>query len=122
MDGVPDQMTSDYSWIVEAAVRKGGAAFNSALLALFLYAAYVLYGYGMSLLDEAGGIGLLVSTASGTSEAAAFALSPGASGRVLSYAGAWLSLIAAAGCGWMALLGLRWFFHAVLRAAMSLKL
>ena len=114
-------MNLDIAALVESVVRKGGAAFNAILLGAFLYAALSLYGYGTEKLEEAGGTGHLLAALSGPSEAAAFALSPGAAGRIASYAAAWLSLVAAAGCGWMSLLGMRWFFHAALRAAMSLR-
>lgn len=114
-------MNLSLSEVLESVVRKGGTAFNGLILAGFIYAAFSLYGAGNGYLVEAGGVSGLKSALSSVQAAAGFALSPDAAWRILSYALAWLSYIGAAGCGWMALLGLRWFFHALVRWTMTFR-
>lgn len=114
--------------LIEDIVRKAGTLFNAAVLAFFIYAAVRLYGYGMASLAEAGGLGGLswigrsvADPREAIDQARAFLFVPGGAGRLASYAAAWFSLIGSGGFAWMALLGARWFFHALVRAAMALK-
>lgn len=107
---------------LKTAMRWAGAATNAALALAFLYAALRLYGYGAASLSASGGLPdldarLLTEPSLIFGAAAAFLTEPGALSRVVGYAVAWLCFIAAAGCGWMALLGARWLYNAAARSA-----
>lgn len=110
----------------EAALRLLGGAFNLALAFLFSWLAFALYGKGMASIEAAGGLAsasMLRAAAADPAVAlgwiSGFLSDPALSSRLLSYVLAWFSLVGAAGCGWMALLGARWTYHAALRALMA---
>jgi len=105
---------------LKSAMRWIGAAANAALALAFLYAALRLYGYGAASLSSSGGLpgldlGLLREPSLLFGSVAAFLTEPGAAARAVGYVMAWLCFIAAAGCGWMALLGGRWLYNALAR-------
>lgn len=109
-------MTSEFAAKVEQVLRKTGGLANAALAAAFGWAAIRLVVAALDHLKSAGGIPSLdVATL------ANLATSPEASAIAGDFALAWLCAVAAAGCGFMALLGLRWSFHAGLRAVSSLR-
>jgi hypothetical protein len=100
----------------EQVLRKIGGAFNVALAAGFAWAAFRLYGEAAARLELAGGLPPLSFEA-----AKAIVLSPVAPAVAGNLGIAWLCAVAAAGCGFMALLGARWSFHAGLRLVSSLR-
>ena len=112
--------------IPEAALRSAGAAFNAALLVACVWLSASLYGAGMSHLEAAGGLASSATVRSALSDpgillawVAGFFADPGAPGRAAGYFAAWLAFIGSAGCAWMAILGARWAYHAVLRLLMA---
>jgi len=110
----------------EAALRLVGGAFNVALALAFAWLAASFYGTGIAWLEAAGGLASPAMLRAAATEPAValgwisgFVTGPDPLGRIASYAVAWMALIAAAGCAWMAVLGFRWAYHAVLRALMA---
>lgn len=95
---------------IEQAFRFLGDAANAALLAVFAMATVKLYGLAGHYLAAAGGwphpsLAYLEQVV----------LAPDARERILAWLAAWFCLVAAAGCAWMTILGLRWAYHALLR-------
>lgn len=121
-------MTRNIAGAAENAFRLGGAAFNFFLLSAFLYTAVSLYGYGSRLLTEAGGLVSVDAVKAMASEPTlatqwimGILAEPGLGHRLAGYAAAWFALVGSAGSAWMALLGLRWLYHTLLRGSMTLR-
>lgn len=100
----------------EQVLRKIGGAVNVTLATGFAWAAFRLYGEACARLELAGGIPPLSLEAART-----LVLSTAAPAVAGNLGVAWLCAVAAAGCGFMALLGARWSFHAGLRLISALR-
>jgi hypothetical protein len=100
----------------ERVLRMIGGVFNVALATGFGWAAFRLYDETLTRLELAGGIPPLSFEAVRT-----IVVSPQAPTMVANLGAAWICAVIAAGCGFMALLGARWSFHAGLRTISSLR-
>lgn len=95
---------------IEPYVRFAGDLMNVLLLAVFAVAAFKLHAMAGAYLAAAGGL-----PHPSISYLEQLALSPDAPDRIVLWAAAWLCWIGALGSAWMALLGARWAYHALLR-------
>lgn len=109
-------MTNEIVNIAETVMRKLGGAVNLALVAGFVFATLYFKDMGISYFAAAGGMPILSRESIIT-----LAQDPEISRRMAYWAGAWFCAVAAMGSGLMAVLGLRWSFHAALRTLNSLK-
>ena len=100
---------------VAGAMRVIGDGVNMAVLFVFLWVGLTLKDMAITQFRAAGVLPEL-SRSGLARELQALQNAPGDAERYLHLGAAWFLAVAAAGCGWMALLGTRWAFHCVLRA------
>lgn len=107
---------------LEKILRAIGFGSNLVFFLVFVFAAIKLWGVTAYLLATAGGFmefgtvrAIFANPTAGAVYLWTLMVSPGFFDRILGFGGAWFSIIAAAGCSWMSLLGGRWLYNEVLR-------
>lgn len=109
-------MRNEIVSITETVMRKLGGAVNLVLLAGFIYVAWRLKVTGLSFFEAAGGMPAVTSES-----ITALAQDPEIGRRAAYWAAAWFCAVGACGSAFMAVLGVRWAFHASLRTVGSLR-
>ncbi|NTF17559.1 hypothetical protein G6L37_04050 [Agrobacterium rubi] len=101
---------------IHGTLSSAGTAVNIALVGGFAWATARLWSLAEASFSKAGGVPPISA-----GHIHALASDPALSSIASSYVIAWFSVVGAVGCAFMTALGIRWGYHALLRASLRIR-